>query len=257
MSENLIRSAQRIFSILEILAAKGELGVTELAALSGLNKATVHRQLNTLLSMGYVRKNEQSEKYGLTFKLLDVAGQFLSRIDLRALARPYLDKLAELTGETVHLVQKEGAYCVYIDKVEPSVNSIRMVSRIGLRLPLYCTAVGKSILAARSNQEILSIWNSSDISAHTPNTITDWEKFEREIESIRRLGYAVDNEENEIGVRCVAVALRDFTGKACHAISVSAPVSRMDENRIRQTAELLLKIKRELYGNYALDDREA
>jgi DNA-binding IclR family transcriptional regulator len=249
MGENIIRSAQRMFTILEILAAKGELGVTELGIQANLNKATVHRQLNTLLSMGYVKKDERSEKYSLTFKLLEVAGQFLNHIDMRTVARPYLDKLAELTGETVHLVQKDGLYCVYIDKVEPTVNSIRMVSRIGLRQPLYCTGVGKAILAALSDQEICSIWNSSEISRLTPNTITDWEKFQAEIQNIRRLGYAVDNEENEIGVKCVAVALRDFSGQVCHAISISAPVSRMKESNIKQITESLLKTKQDFYGN--------
>ncbi|HHV50077.1 MAG TPA: IclR family transcriptional regulator [Clostridiales bacterium] len=249
MSENLIRSAQRMFNILEILASKGELGVTELSLLTNLNKATVHRQLNTLSSMGYVRQDEKSEKYTLTFKLIEVAGQFLNHIDMRTAARPYLDKLAELTGETVHLVQKEGLYCVYIDKVEPTVNSIRMVSRIGLRQPLYCTAVGKSILASLSDQEIRAIWNRSEKHKLTPNTITDWEAFKKEIEKIRKSGYAVDDEENELGVKCVAVALKDFSGQVCHAISVSAPVSRMDDKAIKQIAKLLIKTRQDFYGN--------
>ena len=133
MEDHTIRSAHRMFTLLELLARKGEMGVTELGIAAELNKATVYRQLNALLTMGYVKKDEKSEKYSLTYKLLEVAGQLLNHIDIRTITQPHLANLAAQTGETVHLVQREGVYIVYIDKVEPTVNSIRMVSRCGSR----------------------------------------------------------------------------------------------------------------------------
>ena len=243
MDDQTMRSALRVFTLLELLAQKGAMGVTELGIATGLNKATVHRHLNTLLTMGYVKKDDKSEKYSLTFKLLEIAGQLLNHVDIRNAARPYLEILASQTGETVHLVQREGVHIVYIDKVEPTVNSVRMVSRIGIRQPLYCTAVGKALLAERTDHDIRSVWENSDIHALTPYTIVSLEDFMEEMHQIRQSGYAVDNEENELGVRCVAVSLRNYAGDACHAISVSAPASRMSDDKLNQIAEQLLQIK--------------
>lgn len=243
MEDQTMRSALRMFTLLELLAQKGAMGVTELGIVAGLNKATVYRHLNALLAMGYVKKDEQTEKYSLTFKLLEIAGQLLNHVDIRSEARPYLEVLASQTGETVHLVQREGVHIVYIDKVEPTVNSIRMVSRIGIHQPLYCTAVGKALLAERTDHDIRTVWESSDIHALTPRTLVSLEDFMNEIHQIRQSGYAVDNEENELGVRCVAVSLRNYAGDACHAISVSAPASRMTDDKLHEIAEQLLHIK--------------
>ncbi len=176
-----------------------------------------------------------------------VAGNLLNHIDMRSSARPYLEKLAAQTGETVHLVQRGGVHCVYIDKVEPTINSVRMVSSIGMRQPLYCTVVGKAILAEISAQEIKCIWNSSDIQAHTRHTITLWDQFFKEIEGVRQQGYALDNEENELGVRCIAVSIRD-TGPVRYAVSVSVPVSRMTDDNLERIKDLLLATKSNFSG---------
>ncbi|MDD2361620.1 MAG: IclR family transcriptional regulator [Oscillospiraceae bacterium] len=243
MGDNIILSARRIFSLLELLAEKGPLGVTELSIAAGLNKTTVFRQLNTLVTLGYAKKDEKTEKYHLSFKLLEVAGNLLKHIDMRNMVRPFLEELAAQSGETVHLVQRDGLYITYIDKVEPTINSVRMVSRVGMRQPLYCTAVGKALLAELSDREIRNVWENSNINQLTPNTIVDWEYFIKEIDKIRKSGYAEDNEENELGVRCVAVALRNYTGQPQHAISVSAPISRLSDEKLESVAEKLMKIK--------------
>ena len=165
MDGNNIRSVKRTLTLMEILAQKGESGVTELSNAANLNKATVYRQLNTLLSMGYVKKDEKTERYGLTFKLLELANHMLNHINMRDMIRPYLENLAAQSGETVHLVQREGVHCVYIDKVEPTVNSVRMVSRIGMRQPLY-HGRRQGHPAELPDAEIHSIWDSIDIRPH-------------------------------------------------------------------------------------------
>lgn len=243
MEDQTIRSAQRMFRLMEIMAQAGALGVTELSARSGLNKATVYRQLTTLIAMGYARQ-EESGKYRLTLKLLAVAGQLLEQSDLRTVVQPYLRRLAEQTGETVHLVQREDNAIVYIDKVEPTVNSIRMVSRIGMRQPLTCTAVGKALLAELRDDEIRQIWSQRPSEALTPNTLVQWPRFFAALARIRADGYATDDEENELGVRCVAVALPDYTGRCTHAVSVSAPVQRMPDRRVPEIAAQLLNMRR-------------
>ena len=162
------------------------------------------------------------------------------------IVRPYLRKLMEATGETVHFVERDGIDAVYIDKVESLSNGIQMVSRIGSRIPLYCSGVGKAMVAEMDEWEIEEIWNNSEIIRLTPYTITDHDDFKMELDEIRRRGYALDNEENETGVRCIACSLKEPAGGARHAFSISAPVSRMDNDRIRELADSVLKVREEI-----------
>lgn len=243
--KNPVQSAERIFDILETLAQNGAMGLTELSQLLELHKSTAHRLLNSLIVMGYVKK-EPSGKYNLTFKILEVAGKLLGRIDVLALAHPYMERLVKQTHETVHFVQREGNNIVYIDKVESDENMIRMVSRIGLRLPMYCTGVGKALMAQLGDNEIRSIWAHSDVCKLTDRTIVELDEFLKEISVIRRMGYALDNEENELGVRCIAACVQDFEGNASNAFSISAPLSRMSDSRIEELAGYVLQAKKEL-----------
>jgi DNA-binding IclR family transcriptional regulator len=247
MSEkNPVQSAGRIFSVLELLAQSGPMGVTELSKSLGLNKSTVHRLLASLIAMDYVKKENDSDKYRLTFKILALGEALLDKVDIVLVARPYLQQLVELSGETVHLVQREGTDMVYIDKVESQVSSVRMVSRIGVGKPLYCTAVGKAMLAELDDLEVKKIWDDSKIEKLTPKTIVDFEEFVKELNDIRQKGYALDNEENEIGVRCIAACIKNYKGKAENAFSISAPIIRMSDERIEELAAEVIKMKEEL-----------
>ena len=196
--------------------------------------------------MGYVRKDERTGSYRLTFKLLELSGMLLEGVDTVGLARPYLEQLGRQTHEAVHLVQRDGAEIVYIDKVERSEGSIRMVSRIGLRRPLYCTAVGKAMLAEMPAGKVAQLWERSCIEQLTGHTITSLQALYRELEEVRERGYALDNEENEIGVRCIGACILDYQGRANNALSVSAPLPRMGDERIRELAPFILEAKRAL-----------
>ncbi|QSX09193.1 IclR family transcriptional regulator [Alkalibacter rhizosphaerae] len=261
MSEkNPVQSAGRIFSVLEMLAYEGPQGVTELSKALKLNKSTVHRLLASLITMDYVKKEDDSDKYRLTFKLLGLGEALLDKVDIVSIARPYIQHLAEFSEETVHLVQKEGTNMVYIDKVESYSSSVRMVSRIGVEKPLYCTAVGKAMLAELTNQEVRQIWEKSDIQKLTPKTIVDFDDFLRELDEVREKGYALDNEENELGVRCIGAVIKNYKGKAENAFSISAPISRMSDQRIDLLATEVLKMKKELsraFGFFRQEDRHA
>ena len=244
--KNPVQSAQRIFTILELLARSGKMALTEIAEALELHKSTAHRLLASLMTMGYVKKDPKSGKYMLTFKLLELSGMLLEGIDIVGLARPYLERLGEETQEAVHLVQREGSEIIYIDKVESSASSIRMVSRIGVRRPMYCTAVGKAMLATLPRGEVISIWEESTIQSLTEHTITSLPDLFQELEKIRQNGFALDNEENELGVRCIAACILDYKGRANNALSVSAPVSRMSDSRIEQLAPFVLAAKADL-----------
>lgn len=243
---NPVQSAGRIFSVLEMLAYEGPQGVTEISKALDLNKSTVHRLLASLINMDYVNKESDSDKYRLTFKLLGLGESLLDKMDIVSIARPYIKHLAEFSGETVHLVQKVKTNMVYIDKVESYSNSVRMVSRIGVEKPLHCTAVGKAMLAELEDDQVKEIWNRSDIQRFTPKTIVNIDAFLVELQNVREKGYAVDNEENEIGVRCIGAAIKNYKGKAENAFSISAPISRMSDERIVFMIDEILKAKKDL-----------
>ncbi|MBO5092922.1 MAG: IclR family transcriptional regulator [Lachnospiraceae bacterium] len=241
--KNPVQSAGRIFQIMETLAEEGPCGLLELSHLLNLNKTTVHRLLNSLIYMGYVSQDEESLKYHMTLKIVNVSGKVLKQIDVLSMTQPYLKYLMEQTLETVHLVKRVDCDICYIHKLEPANTgrSIQMASFVGMISPLYCTAVGKAIMSRLSEAEVREIWERSDVSPKTEFTILDIEQLLKELEEVRMRGYALDNEENELGVRCVAISINDYTGKAEYAISISAPTPRMSDERILELSSLLLE----------------
>ncbi len=249
-AKNPIQVAERIFQAVEELSLCEPAGLVELSNRLELHKSTVHRILSSLQMMGYVRQEEDTGKYRLSLKWMEISNRITEKMDIVSIARPYLRKLSEISGETVHLVEVEGNEAIYIDKVESGSNSIRMVSRVGSRIPLYCSGVGKAMLAERSDEEIEEIWNSSDIRAMTPKTILSLDEFLETIREIRKFGYALDNEENEMGVRCIAASILDHEGKARNAFSISAPVGRMTDEKLKMLAEYVLESKRNISGEF-------
>jgi DNA-binding IclR family transcriptional regulator len=249
--KNPIQVSERLNQVFEALADNGSLHLKDLCSLVGLNKSTVHRLLESLICLGYVRKNAESGCYELSFKIVEISQRLLDRMDMGDEIRPYLKKLAKATGETVHLVIQDGTNAVYIEKVESFENSIHMASRIGSKVPLYCSGVGKAICAELTDDKLISLWMQSDIAPLTENTITDYAVFTEKIAEIRKNGYAVDDEENEIGVRCIAAALplRGQTGR--YAFSIAAPANRITDDRIPNLAEKVLQIKKEISEHFS------
>lgn len=241
--KNPIQVADRLFQTVELLAENGSMGLMDISNNLGLNKSTVHRVLNSLIYMGYVRQNPESGRYELTFKIVDISSKIMSKVDIVRVVRPHLRRLMELTKETVHFVERDGTEAVYIDKVESFSNTVQMVSRIGSRIPLYRSGVGKAMAAELSEQAVQEIWENSEIVRMTPYTITNYEEFKRCLEDIRKRGYALDNEENETGVRCIAASLKDYQGSVKYAFSISAPVNRMDNDRILELSKYILEAK--------------
>lgn len=245
--KNPIQVADRLFAVMETLAATGPMGLLDLSKMLDLNKSTVHRVLNSLIYLGYVKQDPVTSKYSLTYKICRIANHVLDQIDLLSIAKPYLKDLSEKTGETVHLVEREEINGIYIDKVENSANAVRLVSKIGKSIPLYCSGVGKAMLSEMDENTVKKIWEKSRITALTEHTITDYDVFVKELEQIRARGYAIDDEENEIGVRCVAVSLPDPKGgKPRYALSISAPGIRMSNERIKELADMIQKTKDEI-----------
>ena len=242
-TSNPIQSADRIFAILEALADHGSMRIIDLSELLGLHKSTVHRLLASLISMGYVTQNELTGSYALTYKLVEMSGKILKNADILNLIRPYAEQLSNACDETVHFVKKTGNSVLYIEKLESQsvkARSFRLSSQVGLTRPMYCSGVGKVILAYLPDTDVEQIWNSSVIEKKTAFTITDFDEFKKELENIRKRGYALDNEENELGIRCIAVPVFDYHDTPQYALSISTLVSRMPDERLEELSGLLI-----------------
>lgn len=241
MENNSIKCTDRLFDIIEALSNHPR-GIS-LAALSlevDLHKSTVHRFLATLLSKGYVVKDGETTRYRLTMKMFEIGSRVLGGANILSIARPILENLADETDEAVHMVVRDGNEIVYVYKEESSNSMIRMSSKVGLRSPMYCTGLGKAIMAMLPENEAQNIWNQTEIIQHTEKTITNYQRMQLEMAHIRQCGYAMDNEEHERGVRCIAAPIFDFSRNPIAAISVSAPVTRLDDSQIERIASLVM-----------------
>lgn len=245
-AKNPVQSAERIFQVMEMLADNGEMGLMEISAALDLHKSTVHRLLMSLIYMGYAKQSESTQKYMLTYKIVNMSGKILQRMDILQVAEPYMQRLSDLSGEAVHLVKREGNDILYIYKTEAKVGTIRMVSHVGMIHPMYCSGVGKAIMATLPDEEVKQIWNESIIEKKTEKTITDFSEMQRVLEEVKKNGYALDDEENEKGVRCIAACLRGYKKEVKYAFSISGPTSRMTRERVKELSVDVRRVQEEL-----------
>lgn len=222
-----VSAAVRTLAILERLSEKKSLGLEELSREAGLAKPTVYRFLLTLQELGYVRRDE-AERWALTLRMFNVGSRALDRLDLHAAARPVAEALAEELGEAVHMGVLDGDSAIYVLKIE-SKYTIRMYSRVGRRMPLYCTAIGKVLLAHARPEARKAALSGVRLVALTPATITGRAALEAELVRVRARGYALDAEEHEEGIHCIGAPVFDHTGEAVAALSASWPGFRYEE----------------------------
>lgn len=242
-NDNLVQSVDRAIAILEFLSEeKDGCGITLISKATGLHKSTVHRLLGTLMNKGYIEKDMENDNYRLGTKILYLAGSVLDRMDIRNVSKPYIRELCEETKEVVHLSILDGDEAVYIDKVESSrLNSVRMHSQIGKRVPLYCTAVGKVLLSKFDDNKIMELLSGKKFIKFMPNTVENVYEFIKQLEDVREKGYAMDDMEHEEGIRCIAAPIFDRKGKVVAAVSVSGPIFYITEDRIPYLRDKILK----------------
>lgn len=222
-----IQSVERALKILEILADYPDgVGVTELSLKLDVAKSTAHRLLNTLSDHHYVSKDTKTDSYVLGTQILLIANQVQENLSIVEIAKDEIINLSLLTNETVHLCLFDKDEIVYIDKVE-SNQTIRMHSRIGTRSLMHCTGVGKSILAFLDKEEVEAILSRKGMIVRTNNTISNLEDMWVELERISKNGFAIDNIENEEGIRCVAAPIFDHNKRPIAALSISSPSTRV------------------------------
>ena len=234
-AKNQINSVAKALSVLEIIGkSEKELTLTEIARILDMHKSTVFRLLSTLENNGFITRDNISGKYKLGLKILQLAGELLENIDLRKIARPVLERLVEDCNETVHLVVLDKNYIIYIDKVE-SCNTIRLYSRIGVQGFAHSTSAGKVMLAFLPERRLKNLILEAELPKRTPNTIIDYEVLMEHLAMVRKKGYAVDDIENEAGVRCVAAPVRNHLGQVVAAVSIAGPSERMTIDRIENS----------------------
>ncbi|MGC8229553.1 IclR family transcriptional regulator [Pseudobacillus badius] len=238
---NVVKSVARALDIIELVGqSKQGLGVTEISKQMDINKSSVFRILATLSQYGYIEQHETTGKYKLGYMFLDISSKLLDSLDVRAEAQPILQELEEETNEVVHLVVYDQGEVVYIEKLDGN-EALRMHSKVGKRAPVHCTSVGKAILSHLPAADVLTIIERKGLPAHTPYTIVEKEVFVQELSRVKANGYALDLEENEAGIRCIAAPVFDHTGKVAAAVSISGPTLRMTDERLRSLSGRMIQ----------------
>ena len=222
-----------------------ELSVSEIGAKTGLHRSTAHRILMALEYNDLIKQNPSTGKYHLGIKLFKLGHQAVSQLNLREICRPLLSRLMNDTKETIHLAVLDDDQVLYLDKVE-GPHALRMPSRVGRYIPTYCTSLGKAMLSCLDDQEVKSILRRQTLKPHTENTVKNINQLLADLRSVRKRGYAVDNEEIEIGLRCVGAPLRDYTGGMVGAISVAAPSARLSEKNTPVIGRMVIAIAAEI-----------
>jgi DNA-binding IclR family transcriptional regulator len=234
---NLVQTIERTSLILDILGQSPQgISIRDLSEKIKLPKGTTHRLISSLAYFGYARQDAKTRNYFLGLKLVELGNLLLSQLDLRKEAEPFLRDLAERTKETVHMVFLDRGEIVYIDKVELDHNpaGLRMASRVGLRNPAHSSAVGKVLLSHLPEEEVNGVIKEKGLPKRTENTIIDSIQLKEHLKAVRTQGYAIDDEENERGIRCVAAPIYNETGRAVAAISISGPAFRITKKVIQE-----------------------
>ena len=224
---------------------KPEMGVGQLARVVGISKTAAHRLLSDLQQHGWIQQNTDDRRYRLGFKLVELGNRVIDGLDLAALAQPFLDSLARKTGETAHLAVLDEGMCYYIAKVE-SQHSIRMSSHVGKRNPAHCTAVGKTLLAHAPDSAVHRVVAKQGLPRFTRYTNTSIRRLKEELSLVRERGYAIDDQEFEENLRCIAAPVRDHTGKVVAAVSMSGPTMRATDQALPKLAEMVMDTARRI-----------
>jgi IclR family transcriptional regulator, KDG regulon repressor len=222
-----VAAVLKVFAILQALGERNETGVSELSVRLAMPKATIYRFLQTMKSLGYVRQEPDSERYGLTMRMFELGSKALTYPDLVELAKGHMQRLSDQTGEAVHLGMLLDNEIIYVHKVD-SRHMLGMYSRVGRRAPLHCTAIGKVLLAWASPEVRDQALGGYEFKRFREKTITSRRAFQKELEHTLAQGYGEDREEFDEHIRCVGVPIFDRHNQVLAGLSVTTPTFRFD-----------------------------
>lgn len=241
MSTAAVKSAKRTLDILVLMTSReARMTFTEISVALDLPRSSLHGLLSTLVESGWVTYDPASRTYGLGIRALEAGNAYLRADDLPSRARPFMERIRDALDETVQLSVLDGRFNVYVAKVDGQ-QALVLASAVGRRLPAHATGVGKVLLAGLDRATLDRLLFKVNLERLTKNTVTDKATLYRRLQSIRDAGYGMDKEEYTIGVRCLAVPIRDHRGQVIAAMSVSVPVIRFDDQISARALALLLE----------------
>lgn len=240
-----VAAVLKVFAILQALAERSEIGISDLSVRLAMPKATVYRFLQTMKTLGYVRQEPDTERYGLTMRMFELGAKALGTPDLVELAKSHMQHLSDVTGETVHLGMLIDSEIIYVHKVD-SRHMLGMYSRVGRRAPLHCTAIGKVLMAWEAPGRRERILQGCDFKRFREKTITSREAFEAELQRTLAQGYGQDREEFDDHIRCAAIPIFDRHNQVIAGLSVSFPTFRYDVAREPELVAMLRDASREI-----------
>jgi IclR family KDG regulon transcriptional repressor len=239
MAENHVQVLDRTFDVLETLArSRTPLGLGRLAQDTAMSKTTVHRILHTMLDRGYVEKTLDGS-YAIGPKMFDILSYHIDSLELQTESKPLLAALQQQLGLTVHLGILDGSYVSYIEKETPNLRE-DSYTQVGYRSPAYCSSMGKCLLSCLSNTEIEETLYGFKFEMFTPHTFTDKDELVSYLHRVRKEGWAIDDEEYELGHRCIAAPVFDYRGDAIAAVGVSGTTTSIPDSRIEQIAQQVM-----------------
>lgn len=226
-----VHHALQLFEVFRTSYTQEEFGVTELSKTLGLHKNNVFRLLATLSACGYIEQNPTTENYRLGIGIFNLGQKFINKLGFLKLAKPFMEKIVAEVGEAVYIGILRDGNVIYLDIVEAD-HPVRVVSRVGKDVPAYCTSIGKIQLAYSSEEETNRIYMGAKLKKYTDYTITSLPDLKKHLKEVALNDYAIDNQEFEKEVRCIAVPVKDYLGVPVAAISVTGPIYRMSEERL-------------------------
>ena len=245
-SRTAIQVLDRMMSLLDALADNDEAqSLKRLSELTELHPSTAHRILNDMVACRLVERAD-SGTYRLGLKLLELGNLVKARLSVRDAAQLPMRALHKLTGQTVNLSVRQGDEIVYIDRAYSERSGMQVVRAIGGRAPLHLTSVGKLFLADDDSAKLKSYVSKTGLNGHTQNSINDLAQLEKELDLVKNVGHARDDEELELGVSCMAAAILDDTGKLVAGLSLSAPTERMQDEWLKSLKDTAMQISKSL-----------
>ena len=234
-----VQSLGRAFAIMEEVARQRDgIGLAELSKRVGLHNSTAFHLVKTLVTLGYVRQLKESKRYRIGRPLFALAASALDEVEMTSLATPILEQLSRDTGEAAHFSVRMGDQVVVLARTS-GPGAFQLTDRVGIVRPAHCTALGKVMLAAMAPEQFERFAQRAEFKAYTPNSVVNAEQLKREIAKIRRTGVAIDDGEFDAELRCVAIAVRDFSGQVIGAIGISGPVWRLSVDALQKRARFV------------------
>lgn len=239
-----MKSLHKVLDIIEAVAKSESMGIRELSAVTGFPPPTIHRITSTLVERRYLKQNPVTKRLSLSIQFLELGTKVEQQFNLTAVARPHLEKLMGETRESVNLAVQDGDHVAYLDQVRSDYTMLQLFTKPGARVPLYCTGVGKMFMSQWTPSEVDAYLDRTPLVPRTPHTIVDRAGIVEELARIRDRRYAVDNEEMEKGVRCVAALIKDHRAIPVAAVSISGAAMRITPARIRTFVKSLKSCSR-------------